>query len=107
MNISSTNFDRYATFYKNSHDRAANGALVDRWVEAGTGWVSKQDVGGKTAFIANREASQIETQFISRYREDIVETMQIEVEGKRFDITHVGGIGRREGILIFGKVRAQ
>ena len=107
MNIASVNFDRYATFYKNANDRAANGAPVDRWVEAGTGWVSKQDVGGRTAFIAAREAAQIETQFITRWRDDVVPMMRIQIEGRTWDITRVDEIGRKEGLLIFGKVRAE
>lgn len=107
MNISATNFDRYATFYANAHDRAPNGAAIDRWVESGTGWVSKQDIGGRTAFVAAREVSQIETQFITRWRDDIKPTMRIQIESRVWDITRVDEIGRREGLIIFGKVRAE
>jgi len=104
--MNASNLDRYATFLRN-YPTNPNGASVDDWREIGSGWVSKQDVGGKTAYLSAREVAQIETNFTTRWRDDVEAGMRLQIETRVYDITRVDEIGRHEGLTIYGKVRAK
>jgi SPP1 family predicted phage head-tail adaptor len=72
-----------------------------------TVWAEKRDLRGREYFQANSENAQIETVFRIRWRSDVSPLNRIAFDGRDYDIVSVAEIGRRDGLEIMAKARAE
>jgi SPP1 family predicted phage head-tail adaptor len=72
-----------------------------------TVWAEKRDLRGREFYQANAENAEIETVFRIRWRSDVSPLNRIAYAGRDYDIVSVAEIGRREGLEIMAKARAE
>lgn len=72
-----------------------------------TVWAEKHDLRGREFYAANADNAEIETRFRIRYRDDVTAENLISYDGREFEIVSVAEIGRREGLEIMARARAE
>jgi SPP1 family predicted phage head-tail adaptor len=92
--------DRRVELQHRTLTRNAAGENVESYATYATVWGGKRDLRGREFFAAQQVNPEIQATWTIRWRDDVVTTDRLVVEGETFDIIHVGEIGRRDGLDI-------
>lgn len=87
-------------------DAVLNG-LVRTTVTLADVWAEKRDLRGREFFAGAAANSEIDTIFRIRWRSDVTPLDRLSLDGREYDIVSVAEIGRREGLEINAKARAE
>lgn len=99
--------DRRIELQKNSPTQNTAGEEVDNWTELYTVWAEVIPVRGSERYASQQDAAVIEEKFRIRYLSDITPKNRILYNSRIYDIKGVLEIGRREGLEIHAKARAE
>jgi SPP1 family predicted phage head-tail adaptor len=83
------------------------GAPTETLADVATVWAEKRDLRGREFYQANADNAEIETVFRIRWRADVSPLNRIAYAGRDYDIVSVAEIGRRDGLEIMAKARAE
>jgi SPP1 family predicted phage head-tail adaptor len=83
------------------------GSPVETWADLAVVWAEKRDLRGREFYQANADNAEIETVFRIRWRSDVSPLNRIAYDGRDYDIVSVAEIGRRDGLEIMAKARAE
>ena len=76
------------------------GAPVYVWETVRTAWAKRRDLKGRELLLAQAHTPTGATEYTVRYMVGITTDMRIVDDGVPYDITHIGRIARKEGLLI-------
>lgn len=77
------------------------GEEVETWPSAyATVWAGKRDIRGREFFAAQQVNSEVSTVWQIRYRDDVLMTDRLVIDGLDYNVVSIGEIGRREGLEI-------
>ena len=100
--------DRRITLQRKTQAENSFGEPVEAWVDMATVWAEKLPLRGSTAFAANQRLAEAETKWRIRYRQNLTPLDRIiDDEGRPCDVLGVLEIGRRVGLEIYTKRRAE
>lgn len=105
--LSSGELDRRLTLQRKTITTNSYGEDVAAWVMLATVWGKKKDMRGAERYAASQTVAEVDTKFIIRYRSDLTPIDLIICEGRTYDVGGTLEIGRREGIEIHAKARAE
>jgi SPP1 family predicted phage head-tail adaptor len=77
---------------------SSSGDEVVTYADYATVWAGKRDLRGQEFFAAQQVNSEISTLWQIRYRNDVVATDRIVVDGLHYNITGIAEMGRRDGL---------
>jgi SPP1 family predicted phage head-tail adaptor len=95
--------DRRVILWRATVTKDAFNADVVTWVQIATVWGSRKDVRDSERFRAAEVNAQLTARFVIRWSSDVADLNaedQLESEGRRYAISAVKEIGRREGLEI-------
>jgi head-tail adaptor len=101
--MQSNRLDRRGTFLANTPSQGVGGAVVDQFVPVASVWIARESISSRAIISGARDASDTETVFVCRFRTGIDVNMYLDTEGRRYRITRVDEIGRREWLKVYGK----
>jgi SPP1 family predicted phage head-tail adaptor len=99
--------DRRVTVLRRTLTRNAYGEQVETFDTYVTVWAQKLDVTGREFFAAQTTIAEGTTRFRLRYRDDLLLTDRLSVDGKTYNITQIIETGRQDGLEIIATVRLQ
>lgn len=99
--------DRLATIRAKTLANDDAGQPIETWADVATVWTEKTDLRGREFFAAQANNAEIETRFRIRWRTGVTPENRIVFEGRDYEILSVAEIGRREGLEIMAKARAE
>jgi SPP1 family predicted phage head-tail adaptor len=76
------------------------GAAVFTWAPVRRVWAKRRDLRGKELLLAQEHTPTGAIEYTMRYMVGITEDMRIVDDNVPYDITHIGRIARKEGLLI-------
>jgi len=79
----------------------STGEKVETFATYATVWAEKLDVRGREFFAAGGTQAELATRFRIRYRSDVLQTDRVVSDGRSYDISYIGRIGRKHGLEIF------
>ena len=82
------------------------GQPVDTWADVVTLWAEKTDLRGREFFAAQAVNAEIETRFRLRWRAGVTAALRLVCDDRDYDIVSVAELGRREGLELMCKARA-
>lgn len=99
--------DRRITISRRTTTQDALGGVVETWSPLCTVWAACRPLTGREYFAAMQVNAEIAMEFTIRWREGITPLDRVTFDGRDYDVVHVAEIGRREGLLLLGKARAE
>ena len=82
------------------------GQALETWSDLASVWAEKTDLRGREFFAARAINAEIETRFRIRWRAGVTPALRIAHDGRDYEILSVVEIGRREGLELMCKARA-
>ncbi len=110
MALRAGDLDRRITIERSTETRDGLNNPVKTWLPIATVWASKSDVSDSERVASQEVGAEIGTRFrIRRSRQvaDINPKDRVIFEGRRYDISAVKEIGRREGLEISAVARSE
>jgi SPP1 family predicted phage head-tail adaptor len=93
---------RISLFHRALAATDANGSSAQTFPTAyATVWAEKIDAGGREYFAGDQAQAELAVRFKIRYRDDVLATDRITLDGLSHNITHIQELGRREGLMLF------
>lgn len=99
--------DRRITIQTLTETQDSEGHPVKSWSALDTVWAQALPVRGGEQFLNAQKYAESEMRFQIRYRTDVTVKHRIVYDGKNYDILAVLEIGRRRGLNILAKARAE
>ena len=99
--------DRRITLQRKSMTFNDAGEPVETWHEIATVWAEKVDMRGSERYTAAQTVAQLDTKFRIRYRQQITPIDRVLCYGRVYDVGGILEIGRREGLELHAKARAE
>lgn len=99
--------DRLITIQRKTSAVDSFGEPIETWATLVTVWSEMIPVRGQERYAAMQEIAEIDTVFKVRFRTGITPLDRISYDSRIYDITHVLEIGRREGLELMTKARAE
>lgn len=85
------------------------GETVESWSDLATVWAAKEDIRDGERFAAQQVAAEITTRFRTRWSATVADVNpkdRVSFDGRAYDVVAVKEIGRREGLEITARARA-
>lgn len=76
------------------------GAPIYAWTSVRSVWAKRRDLKGRELLLAQAHTPTGAIEYTVRYMTGINTDMRIVDDGQPYDITHIGRIARKEGLLI-------
>lgn len=92
--------DRKILFMEHSTTTDTFGQEKDVFTPGAIVWAEKRDVVANEAVEADQITANVRTEFIIRWRSDVLPTWRIRYDSKDYNIRGILEIGRREGLRI-------
>jgi SPP1 family predicted phage head-tail adaptor len=99
--------DSRATIRAKTLTPDASGQSIESWTDVETVWAEKTDLRGREFFSAQAINAEIETRFRLRWRTGLTPENRLVCDGRDYEILSVAEIGRREGLELMCKARAE
>lgn len=100
--------DRRITLQRKTQAENSFGEPVDTWVDMATVWAEKLPLRGSTTFAAQQRIAEADVKWRIRFRQNLTPLDRIiDDEGRPCDVLGVLEIGRRVGLEIYTKGRAE
>lgn len=99
--------DRLITIYSRVQALNSFKESVDSYVSAGEVWAEYLPANAAERWVNPSFVAETECVFKIYWRADIGPLNQIEFEGRRYDVLGTMEIGRREGLAISARARAE
>jgi SPP1 family predicted phage head-tail adaptor len=93
--------DRQITLSHRTLTLNSQGERVPTWTEYATVRAQKIDVSGREYFSAGAMLAQAVFRFRIRFRDDVVETDQVDYDGTKYNINSISELGRRDGLELY------
>ena len=94
--------DRRASLYHRVLTQNSHGEQVPSYPTAYvTVWAEKLDQRAREYFAAQGTQAEATTRFRIRWRDDVVMTDRLVLDGVNYDIVQISEIGRHEGLELF------
>jgi SPP1 family predicted phage head-tail adaptor len=84
-----------------------DGQVVEKYQEVARLWARVEPLGGREGFGQQQFVATGDVRFTIRWRDDVTPLERIVWDGREYDIVSVAEEGRREGLLVVGKARAE
>jgi SPP1 family predicted phage head-tail adaptor len=84
-----------------------HGEPIETWATLDTVWAQYLPGGGDERYSGQQVFAETQCRFRIRHRAGIKPTDRVSYEGREYDILAVDPIGRREGLEIKAKARAE
>lgn len=107
MPLFAGDLDRLVGLYQPTPTTLSNGGFAPTLTHVKDVWASKRDFGGRAGAMSGREAAVRETIFEIRFRTDVADHWVVRYRNEDFEVQRVEEIGRREGLRLYGKKKAQ
>lgn len=101
--------DRRVTIQRAATVTNALGEAVPTWADLATVWAAKQEIRDSERFDAQQLAAEISMRFRIRYSPKVADVSpkdRLIFEARTYDIAAVKEIGRREGLELTARARA-
>lgn len=105
--LNSGMLDRQLTIRTVTYANDAAGQPVETWADGDTVWAQRDDKDGREASGSGERAAEVDAVFIIRYRDDVTPVNRVSIDGREYDVVSVLEIGRREGLEISARARAE
>jgi SPP1 family predicted phage head-tail adaptor len=99
--------DRQITLQKFTVTQDAYGEPIETWTTLAEVWAQYLPGGGNERFAAQQVFAETEARFLIYWRNDVTPVNRLQFDGKGYDILAVQEIGRREGLELRAKARAE
>ena len=99
--------DRRITLSRMIRTDDSYGEAIPTWVDLATVWAEMLPVRGAEWFVARQTIAEVDTKFRIRYRVGITPLDRVTLDGRYYDVQAVIELGRREGLEIYAKARAE
>ena len=99
--------DRRITLQRKTVVANSYGEPIETWVDLATVWAEYLPTGGVERYAATQMVAEADTRWRIRYRADLTPIDRLSYAGRIYDVTGVVEIGRREGLEIYSKARAE
>lgn len=99
--------DRKIVIQRAVKTKLPSGHEKEDWETLHEVWAQVLPIRGEERHVAMQTTAAAETKFKIRYREGITPLDRLLYEDKQYDITAVIELGRREGLELWGKMRAE
>lgn len=99
--------DRHITLQRKTVAENSYGEPVETWKDLGTAWAEYLPVRGAERYASMQTVGEIEIKWRIRYRPGLTPIDRIVYKGRMHDVAGVIEIGRREGLEIYTKGRAE
>lgn len=99
--------DRIIVLHASRPCRNEFGETMSKLVEIARLYAEVRQASGVERFVAQQAVAEVTTLFTVRWRHDISPICVIEFEGRFYDVLAVMEVGRREGLVINAKARAE
>ena len=99
--------DRRITLQRKTVTENSYGEPVETWKDLGTVWAEYLPVRGAERYASMQTVGEIEIKWRIRYRPGLTPIDRIVYKGHTHDVTGLIEIGRREGLEIYTKGRAE
>jgi SPP1 family predicted phage head-tail adaptor len=94
--------DRRIALYHRVIAQDTQGQQVETWPTAYVSvWAEKLDVRGREYFSAQTTNADLATRFRIRWRNDVLATDRLTLDGLSYNVSQVSEIGRRDGLELF------
>ena len=102
-------FDRRVVLEEARESQDASGQKTETWVNTGAVWAGVQPISSTERYGPQQFVAQSDTKFRLRFRPGVTprRTLRIRYAGRIYDIQGVIETGRREGLEIFARTRAE
>jgi SPP1 family predicted phage head-tail adaptor len=94
--------DRRVTHLKRRLQALGGGEQQEVFDAGESIWVKVEPLTGREYFAAAQLYQEETLRFLMRFRRDLSEKDRLDYQGKQYNITHMGEIGRREGLTVIG-----
>jgi SPP1 family predicted phage head-tail adaptor len=105
--VRSGRLDRRLTLQRRTLIENDYGEAVETWTDLATVWAEKIPVRGAERYAAMQTVAEVDCKFRIRYRRGVTPLDRVVCEGITYDVQGVLEIGRREGLEILAKGRAE
>lgn len=99
--------DRRVTLERRVEVVDPSGQPVVTWVPLATVWARVEPLGGRENFGAQQFVATGDLRFTVRWRSDVTPLHRVIYGGVPYDVVSVAEEGRREGLLIVARGRAE
>lgn len=103
----SGNLDRRITIQRKNSIQNQYGEPIETWIDVATVWAEKRDLRGTERYAAQQDIAEVDTRFRLWYRRGFSAMDRILCEGRTYEIVQVIELGRREGLDVMAKGRAE
>lgn len=86
---------------------AASGQPVEQWDLVAEVWADVVPVSGDERWGQQQVVATADTQFRIRWRRDITPLHRIRYDDRDFDVLRIDEVGRRDGLLVWARARAE
>ncbi|HON00634.1 MAG TPA: phage head closure protein [Acidobacteriota bacterium] len=83
------------------------GEPIETWVDLATVWAEYLPARSVERYAATQMMAEVDTRWRIRYRTDLTPIDRLSYAGRLYDVTGVVEMGRREGLEIYSKARAE
>lgn len=101
--------DRRITLQRKSSSGDSFGQPIETWadISGGTVWAEVSPVSGNERWLSQQMIAEADTLFRIRYMAGLTPLDRVVYDGRTYDVKSVIEIGRREGLDISAKTRAE
>jgi SPP1 family predicted phage head-tail adaptor len=99
--------DRRITIEQKAVTRGPSGTEKKTWTTLAKVSAEVRPKTGREVFTAGQVAGEADTLFRIRWRTNVTVENRIVFDGRKYDITSVAEMGRRQGLEILATVRAE
>ena len=107
MTIRSSQLDRRIRLERRIEETDDSGQSVQRWVPLAEVWARVESLGGREGFGQQQVVATGDLRFTIRWRDDVAPLHRVVHDGVAYDVVSVAEDGRREGLLIVARGRAE